>query len=52
MSQPRYLPRDYQIAALTCGVERPLPALKPRHLIIIAEFLVRACRGSWKPRSR
>lgn len=42
MSQPSRPPRDYQIAELTRGVEFPLPALKARHLTIIAEFLVRA----------
>src|SRR5690348_3430727 len=45
MSQPGHPPRDYQIAELTRGVELPLPALQPRHLKIIAEFLVRAWEG-------
>lgn len=45
MSQPGHPPRDYQIAVLTHGVELPMPALKSRHLKIIAEFLVRAWEG-------
>lgn len=35
MSQPRHPPRDYQIEELMRGVERPLPALKPRYLTIL-----------------
>ena len=45
MSQPYHLPRDYQIAELTRGADFPLPALKSRHLKIIAEFFVRAWEG-------
>jgi hypothetical protein len=45
MSQPVHPPRDYQIAELTRGVELPRPPLQPRHLKIIAEFLVRAWEG-------
>jgi len=45
MSQPGHPPRDDQIAELTRGAELPLPALKSRHLKVIAEFLVRAWEG-------
>jgi hypothetical protein len=45
MSEPGHAPRDYQIEELTRGVVLPLPALKSRHLKIIAEFLVRAWEG-------
>ena len=48
MSQPSHPPRDYQITELTRGVELPLPALKARHLTIIAEFLVRAWQALLK----
>ena len=52
MSRPGHPPRDYQIAELTSGVELPLPALKSRHLRIIAEFFVGPGKASWQPRGR
>jgi len=45
MSQPGHPPRDYQIDELMRGGKSLLATLKPRHLKVIAEFLVRAWEG-------
>lgn len=42
MISPRNLPRDYQIAELTCDGQLSPPPLSTRHLRVISEFLILA----------
>lgn len=45
MTPNSQLPRGYQIAELTRGIQLPLPPLQRRHIKVIVEFLAEAWNG-------